>query len=104
MHDEQAILSGLTERRRTIVKFLGHESKMTIDYTDTWAQKGDMRSLWKGTTKFWTHVRCLCGVLFGVWRVVCCVLRGVWCLMSAVCLLFGGCVHVCGWCVGALVC
>ena len=44
--------SNLTERRRTTVKFLGQQSEMLID--DTWPQAGEMRSLWKGTTEFWT--------------------------------------------------
>ena len=30
----------------------GQQSEMLID--DTWPQAGEMRSLWKGTTEFWT--------------------------------------------------
>ena len=52
MHDEQPFSSNLTERRRTTVKFLGQQSELLID--DTWPQAGEMRSLWKGTTEFWT--------------------------------------------------
>ena len=44
--------NNLTERRRTTVKFLGQQSEMLI--VDTWPQAGEMRSLWKGTTEFWT--------------------------------------------------
>ena len=53
MHDEQPFCQDLTERRRTTVKFLGHQSEMTVD--DTWPQTGEMRSLWKGTTEFSTR-------------------------------------------------
>ena len=53
MHDEQPFCHSLTERRRTTVKFLGQQSEMMID--DTWPQAGEMRSLWKGTTEFWTN-------------------------------------------------
>ena len=53
MHDEQPFCQDLTERRRTTVRFLGQQSEMTID--DTWPQAGEMRSLWKGTTEFWTN-------------------------------------------------
>ena len=52
MHDEQPFCQNLTERRRTTVRFLGQHSEMMID--DTWPQAGEMRSLWKGTTEFWT--------------------------------------------------
>ena len=38
---------------RQTVKFLGQQSEMMID--DTWPQAGEMRSLWKGTTEFWTN-------------------------------------------------
>ena len=51
MHDEQPFCQDLTERRRTTVKFVGQQSEMTID--DTWPQKGEMRSLWKGTSEIW---------------------------------------------------
>ena len=53
MHDEQPFCHNLTERRRTTVRFLGQQSEMMID--DTWPQAGEMRSLWKGTTEFWTN-------------------------------------------------
>ena len=53
MHDEQPFCQDLTERRRTTVRFLGQQSEMTID--DTWPQKGEMRSLWKGITEFLTR-------------------------------------------------
>ena len=53
MHDEQPFCQNLTERRRTTVRFLGQQSEMTIG--DTWPQTGEMRSLWKGTTEFWTN-------------------------------------------------
>ena len=43
----------LTERRRTTVRFLGQQSEMMID--DTWPHAGEMRSLWKGMTEFWTN-------------------------------------------------
>ena len=52
MHDEQPFCNNLTERRRTTVKILGQQSEMLID--DSWPQAGEMRSLWKGTTEFWT--------------------------------------------------
>ena len=52
MHDEQPFCQGLTERRRTTVRFLGQQSEVTID--DTWPQAGEMRNLWKGITEFWT--------------------------------------------------
>ena len=52
MHDEQPLCQGLTERRRKTVRFLGQQSEVTID--DTWPQAGEMRSLWKGITEFWT--------------------------------------------------
>ena len=52
MYDEQPFCQGLTERRRTTVRFLGQQSEVTID--DTWPQAGEMRSLWKGITEFWT--------------------------------------------------
>ena len=52
MRDEQPLCRNLTERRRTTVKFLGQQSEMLID--DTWPQAGEVRSLWKGTTEFWT--------------------------------------------------
>ena len=45
MHDEQPFCQGLTERRRTTVRFLRQQSEVTID--DTWPQAGEMRSLWK---------------------------------------------------------
>ena len=51
MHDEQPFCQDLT-RRRTTVRFLGQQSEVTID--DTWPQAGEMRSLWKGITEFWT--------------------------------------------------
>ena len=51
-NDEQPFCQGLTERRRTIVRFLGQQSEVTID--DTWPQAGEVRSLWKGITEFWT--------------------------------------------------
>ena len=51
MHDEQPFCQGLTERRRTTVRFLGQQSEVTID--DTLAQAGEMRNLWKGITEFW---------------------------------------------------
>ena len=53
MHDEQPFCNNFTERMRTTVKFLGQQSEMLID--DTWPQAGEMRSLWKGTTEFWTR-------------------------------------------------
>ena len=53
MHDEQPFCQDLTERRRTTVRFLGQQSEVTID--DTWPRVGEMRSLWKGTTEFWTN-------------------------------------------------
>ena len=53
MHDEQLSCLNLTERRRTTVRFLGQQSEMMID--DTCPQAGQMRSLWKGTTKFRTN-------------------------------------------------
>ena len=53
MHDEQTFCNNLTERKRTTVKFLGQQSEMLID--DMWPQAGEMRSLWKGTTEFWTN-------------------------------------------------
>ena len=53
MHDEQPFCQNLTERRKTTVRFLVQQSEMTID--DTWPQAGEMRSLWKGTTEFWTN-------------------------------------------------
>ena len=53
VHDEQPFCQNLTERRRTTVKFLGQQSEMTID--DTWPQRGEMRSLLKGTAGFWTR-------------------------------------------------
>ena len=52
MHDEQLFLPEPTERRRTTFRFLGQQSEMMTD--DTWPQAGEMRSLWKGTTEFWT--------------------------------------------------
>ena len=52
MHDEQPFCQGLTERRRTAVRFLGQQSEVKID--DTWPQAGEMRSLGKGITEFWT--------------------------------------------------
>ena len=52
MHDEQPFCQGLTERRRTTVRFLGQQSEVTID--DTWPQAGEMRNLWKGITEFGT--------------------------------------------------
>ena len=51
--DEQPFCQDLTERRRTTVRFLGQQSEVTID--DTWPRVGEMRSLWKGTTEFWTN-------------------------------------------------
>ena len=42
MHDEQPFCQGLTERRRTTVRFLGQQSEVTID--DTWPQAGEMRN------------------------------------------------------------
>ena len=53
MHDEQPFCQDLTARRRTTIQFFGQQSEMTID--DTWPQTGEMRSLWKGTTEFWTR-------------------------------------------------
>ena len=53
MHDEQSFRQNLTESRRTTVKFLGQQSEMTID--DTWPQPGEIRSLSKDTTEFWTR-------------------------------------------------
>ena len=53
MHDEQPFCHNLTERRRTTVRFLGQQSEMMLD--ETWPQVGEMRSLWKGTTEFWTN-------------------------------------------------
>ena len=53
MHDEQTFCNNLTERKRTRVKFLGQQSETLID--DMWPQAGEMRSLWKGTTEFWTN-------------------------------------------------
>ena len=53
LHDEQPFCQDLTERRRTTVRFLGQQSEVTID--DTWPRVGEMRSLWKGTTEFWTN-------------------------------------------------
>ena len=53
MHDEQPFCQNLTERRRTTVRFLGQQSEMTSD--DAWPQAGEMRSLWEGTTEFWTN-------------------------------------------------
>ena len=53
MHDEQPFCPSLTERRRTTVRFLEQQSEMMID--DTWPQAGEMRSLWKATTEFWTN-------------------------------------------------
>ena len=53
MHDEQPLCQNLTERRSTTARFLGQQSEMAID--DTWPQVGEMRSLWKGTTEFWTN-------------------------------------------------
>ena len=50
---EQPFCQDLTERRRTTVRFLGQQSEVTID--DTWPRVGEMRSLWKGTTEFWTN-------------------------------------------------
>ena len=52
MHDEQPFCQNLTDRRRTTVRFLGQQSEMKIN--DTWPQTGEMRSLWNGTTEFWT--------------------------------------------------
>ena len=52
-HDAQQFCQYLTERRRTTLKILGQQSEMTVD--DTWLQTGEMRSLWKGTTEFWTR-------------------------------------------------
>ena len=52
-HDEQPFCQGLTERRRTTVKFLVQQSQMLIDAT--WPLAGEMRSLMKGTTEFWTN-------------------------------------------------
>ena len=43
----------LTECKRTTVKFWVQQSEMMTD--DTWPQAGEMRSLWKGTTEFWTN-------------------------------------------------
>ena len=51
MHDEQPFCR-LIERRRTTVRFLGQQSEVTID--DTWSRVGEMRSLRKGITEFWT--------------------------------------------------
>ena len=53
MHDEQPLCFHLTERRRTTVRLFGQQSEMMIN--DTWPQAGEMRSLWKGTTEFWTN-------------------------------------------------
>ena len=53
VHDDQPFCQNLTERRRTIVRFSGQQSEVKID--DTWPQMGEMRSLWKGTTEFWTQ-------------------------------------------------
>ena len=53
MQDEQPFCQNLTGRRKTTVEFLGQQSEMTID--DTWPKTGEMRSLWKGTTEFWTR-------------------------------------------------
>ena len=52
MHDEQPFCQGLTERRRTTVRFLGQQSEVKIN--DTWPKAGEMRKLWKGITEFWT--------------------------------------------------
>ena len=52
MHDEQPFCQDLTERRRRAVRFLGQQCEMTID--DTWPEAGELRTLWKGTTEFWT--------------------------------------------------
>ena len=52
-HDEQPLCQNVTERRRTTVRFLGQHSEMSID--DTLPQTGEMRSRWKGTTKFGTR-------------------------------------------------
>ena len=35
------------------VRFFGQQSEVKID--DTWPRVGEMRSLWKGTTEFWTN-------------------------------------------------
>ena len=51
-HDEQPFCQGLTERRRTTVRFLGQQNEVTID--DTWPQEGEMRKLWQGRTEFGT--------------------------------------------------
>ena len=51
MHDEQPFCQGLTERRRTTVRFLGQQNEVTID--DTWPPAGEMRKLWQ--TDFWTN-------------------------------------------------
>ena len=53
MHDEQPFCQGLTERRRTTVRFLGQQNEVTID--DTWPQAGETRKLWQGITEFWTY-------------------------------------------------
>ena len=53
IHDEQPLCHNLTERRRTAVRFLEQQNEMIID--DTWPQAGEMQSLWKGTTEFWTN-------------------------------------------------
>ena len=53
MHDEQPFCQDLTERRKTTVRFLGQQSEVTID--DTWPRVGEMQSLRKGTTEFWTN-------------------------------------------------
>ena len=53
LHDEQPSCHNLTERRRTTVRFLEQQREMMID--DTWPQAGEMRSLRKGTTEFWTN-------------------------------------------------
>ena len=52
MHDEQPFCQDLTERRRTTVRFSRQQSEMIHD---AWPQAGEMRSLWKGTTEFWTN-------------------------------------------------
>ena len=53
MHDEQPFCQDFTERRRTTVGFSGQQSEVTID--DTWPQAGEMRSIWKVVTEFWTN-------------------------------------------------
>ena len=50
MRDEPPFCQDL---RRTTVRFSGQQSEMTIG--DSWPQAGEMRSLRKGTTEFWTN-------------------------------------------------